>query len=315
MKVKALHLFFYLAVISISVVAQEKQKIIFDCDLGGDIDDAYALALILASPEFEILGLVMDHGNTPKRAQVACKMLYETGRDDIPVVIGRKTNDSYENQFHWSEGFEKIKPVKQNAADFIIEQLKKYPHEVILFTVGPVPNMMDVLEKDKKALHLAKQVVSMFGSFYMGYGRGSIPCPEWNVVGDLEASKKFVSSGADITFAGLDITTFVKLKEDDRLKITMRSSPLTDALSALYPLWRYNSYAGDDPVLFDAVAVGMVLWPELFKTRPAHVKVIDGGYTVIDESKEPNGQVGMSIQEDEFVKRMMERFMKQNLHR
>ena len=40
---------------SIYSFAQERQKIIFDCDLGDDIDDAYALALILASPEFEVL--------------------------------------------------------------------------------------------------------------------------------------------------------------------------------------------------------------------------------------------------------------------
>jgi|GEM_PF-6918438 len=31
--------------------ASGRQKIIFDCDLGGDIDDAFAVALILASPE------------------------------------------------------------------------------------------------------------------------------------------------------------------------------------------------------------------------------------------------------------------------
>jgi purine nucleosidase len=315
MKTFRLLLIFISLVYSVSSIAQPKQKIIFDCDLGGDIDDAYALALILASPEFEVLGIVLDQGNTPKRAQVACKMLYETGRDDIPVVVGRKTDDGYSHQFHWAEGFDKVQPIKQSGADFIIEQLKKYPNEVILITVGPVPNMMDVLKKDKKVLQQAKRVVSMFGSFYMGYGRGSIPCPEWNVVADVEASKMFVSSGANITYAGLDITTFVKLKDNNRLKLTMRNSPLTDALSGLYTLWRFNSYAGDDPTLFDAVAVGMVLWPELFKTRPAHVKVIDGGYTVIDESREPNGEVGMSIQMDEFLDRMMERLLKQNLHR
>src|SRR4030042_6154663 len=69
----------------------EKQKIIFDCDLGGDIDDAFAMALILASPEFEVIGLVMDHGNTPKRAKVACRLLYECGLENIPVVVGRHT--------------------------------------------------------------------------------------------------------------------------------------------------------------------------------------------------------------------------------
>ena len=71
--------------------ADEKQKVILDCDLGDDIDDAFAVALILASPEFEVLGLVMDFLDTGKRAEVACRMLYETGREDIPVVAGRKT--------------------------------------------------------------------------------------------------------------------------------------------------------------------------------------------------------------------------------
>ncbi len=199
MKHNALQLFFGLLLISISSFAQQKQKIIFDCDLGGDIDDAYAIALILSSPEFDVLGIVMDYGNTPKRAQVACRMLYETGREDIPVVVGRKTDDGYAPQFHWAEGFDKVKPIRQNGADFIIENLRKYPNEIILFTVGPVPNMMDVLKKDKKVLQLAKEVYSMFGSFYMGYSGGPVPSAEWNVKADVEASEMFVSSGAKIT--------------------------------------------------------------------------------------------------------------------
>ena len=170
--------------IALNLFSQEKQKIIFDCDLGGDIDDAFAVALILASPEFEVLGFVMDQGDTPKRAQVACKMLYETGMEDIPVVVGRKTNDYFTSQFHWAEGFETVKPINKNATDFIIENLRKYPDEIILFTVGPVPNIMDVLKKDPDALKLAKHVYSMFGSYYMGYDTGPIPSAEWNVRGD-----------------------------------------------------------------------------------------------------------------------------------
>ncbi len=295
--------------------AQEKQKIIFDCDIGGDIDDAFAVALILASPEFDVLGFVMDQGDTPKRAQVACRMLYEVGREDIPVVVGRKTNEYFTSQFHWAEGFEKVKPIKQNAADFIIENLRKYPNQVILFTVGPVPNMMDVIKKDPEALKMAKHVYSMFGSFYMGYDTGPIISPEWNVRGDEEAARMFVENEPNITFAGLDVTTYVKLEENYRDKLLMRQSPLTNALSGLYTLWRYESYAHPDPVLHDVVAVGMFLWPELYTTRPAHVKVIEGGYTVIDESQEPNSRIGMSIRKEEFLERVMERLLTQNLGR
>lgn len=285
---------------------------------------AFAVALVLCSPEFEVLGFVMDHGNTPKRAQVACRMLYECGLEHIPVVVGRHTANvvgekqelhSTTHQFAWAEGFDKVKPIEQKADDFIIENLRKYPNEVILFTVGPVPNMRDVIEKDPEALKLAKKVVSMFGSFYMGYATGSKPVPEWNVRGDVGSAKMFVNSGADLSFAGLDITTFVKLDEENRMRLLYRNSPLTDALCGLYTLWRYEPYAYPNCTMFDGVAVGMVLWPELFTTKKVHVTVDDDGYTRIDESKEPNCEIGVTIDSAEFIRRMMKRLLMQNFNR
>ncbi|WP_020533829.1 nucleoside hydrolase [Flexithrix dorotheae] len=301
-----IHVFLFL---SFSQAFAQKQKVIFDCDLGDDVDDAYALAMLMASPDLEVLGIVMDYGNTEKRAQMACRFLYEIGREDVPVVIGRNTKEHYSGQFHWGEGFDKVKPIKQNAADFIIETLKKYPNEVVLITVGPVPNMADIIEKDPKALGLAKKVYSMFGSFYVGYGDNPIPTNEWNVKADAEAAKVFAASGADIVYAGLDITN-VKLSQELREKLLLRQSPLTDFLSACYTLW-----GNETPTLFDPVAIGMLIWPDLFATRPAHVKVIGNGYTVIDESKEPNSLVGMSINKKEFLNRLMKLYLEQNFNR
>ena len=199
MRIRAMVLIFLLSFGMAGAAA--RQKVILDCDLGDDIDDAFAVGLILASPEFEVLGLVMDFLDTGKRAEVACRMLYETGKEDIPVVMGRKTGEGNESQLKWASGFEKVKPVEEGAADFIIRNLRKYPGEVILFTVGPVPNLQDVMEKDPDALKLAKQVVSMFGSFYMGYGNSPIPSAEWNVMADAEAAQVFIRSGADFLFA------------------------------------------------------------------------------------------------------------------
>jgi len=314
---KSLFILFTVVIISglSSDMFAQKQKVIFDCDLGGDIDDAYALALLLSSPEIDLLGVVMDQGNTPKRAQIACRMLYETGREDIPVVIGRKTDDGFSNQFYWGEGFDKVQPVKQSGSDFIIEQLKRYPNEIILITVGPVPNMGDIIDKNPNALKLAKHIYSMFGSFYMGYGSSPIPSAEWNTRADVVSSKKFVSSGAKITYAGLDITTYVKLKYEFIEQLNIRKSPLTDAVVGLYSLWSFERNPKAEPVLFDAVTVSMVLWPDLFKTRTAFVEVTDEGFTVIDESKEPNCEIGMSINTTEFLNKYMDRLMRQNLMR
>ena len=292
----------------------EKHKIIFDCDLGDDIDDAFALAMILASDDLEILGICMDWGNTEDRAALACRMLWETGREDIPVYIGRKTYERNSVQHAWGKGFDKLKPQKQSAADFIVETLNKYPGQVNLITVGPVPNMMDVVKKDKNALSNAKHIYSMFGSFYMGYDSGPRIAAEWNVVADVEASKMFTANVTNITFAGTDVTTFVKWDDDKTLQLQMRQTPLTDSIIGLLSLYRHGT-PWRIPTLYDCVAIGMLLWPELFETRPAFVHVIDGGYTIIDESKEPNSFVGMSIKKDEFLERLMDLYMQQNMMR
>ena len=139
---KSIVLVMILILLPLVLYGKEKQKIIFDCDFGGDIDDAFAVALVLSSPEFDPLGFVMDHGNTPLRARTILKMLYEAGRDDIPVIVGDPTPTIVgvdtgiagpSNQFLWSDGFDKARPSNANAADFIIENLKKYPNEIVHF--------------------------------------------------------------------------------------------------------------------------------------------------------------------------------------
>lgn len=314
----------FLVCFGATVAAGEKQKVIFDCDLAGDIDDAFALGLVLSSPEFEVLGVVMDHGDTTGRARVACRLLYELGLEHIPVLVGQPTAGIVGEQqgvagpsaqFAWATNFSRLKPSERNAADFIIENLRKYPKQVILFTVGPVCNIQDVLKKDPEALKQAKRVVSMFGSFYMGYDTGPVPAAEWNVRADVGAAKAFLAGSANPTLAGLDVTTFVNLNAGQRTRLRDRKSPLTDALTELYTLWRGEGYARPDPTMFDGAAVGMVLWPDLFTTRKAHVKVIDGGWTVLDESQPPNCEIGMTIQKDEFLRRMMERLLQQDLRR
>jgi inosine-uridine nucleoside N-ribohydrolase len=64
--------------------------------------------------------------------------------------------------------------------------------------------------------------------------------------------------------------------------------------------------------MFDGVAIGMVLWPELFKTEQAHVYVDDQGYTRLDPTKAPNCTVGIEIDKEQFIRRMMRRIIEQD---
>lgn len=295
---------------------EEKMKIIFDTDLAGDIDDAFAHALVQISPEFEVLGITIADGPTDLRAQVSCRLLYICGQEHIPVAVGRPTRQGSRlpPQLIWGEGFDKLKPIKQSAADFIIQNLRKYPNQITIISVGPVTNLGDVIGKDPQAWKMVKNVYSMFGSFYMGYNGGPVPSAEWNVRADVESAKKFINSGVPITLAGLDVTTIVKFGPERRLRLSMRCSPLTDALCGLYTLWSINQ-PGRDPTLYDPVAVAMAITDRFVSSCRAHVRVTDEGYTVIDESRPSNCRIGISIEKEVLLEWLTQRLLKQNLMR
>ena len=65
-----------------------RQKIIIDTDIGDDIDDAFALALAVHSPELELIGVTTVFRNSEIRAKMAKALLASYGRMDIPVCAG-----------------------------------------------------------------------------------------------------------------------------------------------------------------------------------------------------------------------------------
>ena len=65
----------FLLLLFTTAQAAEKKKIIFDTDLGGDIDDAFAHALVQISPEFEVLGITVADGPTRARARASCSTI------------------------------------------------------------------------------------------------------------------------------------------------------------------------------------------------------------------------------------------------
>ncbi|MBQ9921554.1 MAG: nucleoside hydrolase, partial [Clostridia bacterium] len=61
------------------------ERIIFDTDIGTDIDDSFALAYLLARRDCEIEGVTTVSGEAEKRAELVSAILYNAGREDIPV--------------------------------------------------------------------------------------------------------------------------------------------------------------------------------------------------------------------------------------
>src|SRR5439155_16213936 len=85
--------------------ASEKtpSKIILDTDIGDDIDDAFAFALALRSPEIEVIGITTAWGDTALRARLANRLLSEADVKSIPVLAGISTaNKTNFTQADWA---------------------------------------------------------------------------------------------------------------------------------------------------------------------------------------------------------------------
>ena len=149
------------------------EKVIIDTDIGDDVDDAFALALAVKSPELEILGVTTTFGDTETRAKIVDRFLGEVGRADIPVMAGRPTvTKNPMSQRKYAEGGHYAKSSHGDAADFILDQIRKHPREITLIAIGPLMNVGAAIDKDAGTFRKLKRVVLMGGSIRRGYGFG-----------------------------------------------------------------------------------------------------------------------------------------------
>ncbi|MGB9467606.1 MAG: nucleoside hydrolase [Candidatus Acidiferrum sp.] len=277
------------------------ERIIIDTDIGDDIDDAFALALALKSPELEILGISTTFGDTEARAKIVDRILGEAGRSDIPVLAGTPTHTTnVMNQRRYGEGGHFARAAHPNAVDFILDEIRRYPGQITLIAIGPLRNVGALIDKDPETFLKLKRVVMMGGSIECGYGelwfcpeRG--PDAEWNIINDIPSAKKLFLSGVPLYVMPLD-STQLKLDETKRAFLFKQGTPLTDALTLLYHEWGQQT-----PTLFDPVTVAYILDPKICPVEPMHIRVDDKGFTS-RESGAPNAQVSMRSDADAFFR-------------
>jgi len=271
--------------------------VILDTDIGTDIDDAFALALIINSPEFELLGVTTVSGDTAARARIAAKMLWEAGGKwrQVPVVAGELRPKQDINQAPWADGFESPQILKESAVDFMRGKIHRYPGQITLIAIGELTNVAALIKADPLAAKQIKRIALMGGSIARGYAPGSQPDPEWNIKSNPAAAQVVFSSGIPIIMAPLDVTAMLQLDAAARGRIFSRNTPVTNSLAALYHLWNHET-----PTLFDPMAVALVLSPGLCQTQNLAVEVDDKGLTRVVKGKPANATVGMSTNPAKF---------------
>jgi len=277
------------------------EKVIIDTDIGDDIDDSFAVALALRSPELQILGITTTFGDTETRAKLLDRFLAEAGRPEIPVAAGVPTPPKGTfTQRRYAENNRFAKPAHPDAVTFLLDQIRRNPGQVTLLAIGPLMNVGAAIDKDPATFRKLKRVVIMGGSIKRGYGDLGFgppqpPQPEWNILNDIPSAQKLFAAGVPLYVMPLDATQ-LKLDEVKRAFLFSQGTPLTDALALLYHQWGQET-----PTLFDPMTITFLVNPNLCPVQPMHIRVDDKGFTRPDAGA-PNAQVCLDSNPDAFFR-------------
>lgn len=284
--------------------------VVIDTDIGAYIDDAFALALAVASPELEIVGVTTIGRNTADpfvgpgddRAWLICRFLTQIGIKSIPVAAGQdpqpKSEIDWQIQYrrHPAAVFNRtIKPVKESAVELIARLAKKHDGELVVICLGPLTNIARLLKDQPEAAKKIKRLVVMGGSIATGYdGKPKVEV-EWNIKTDIPAAKAVFASGIPLTVVPLDATVSVKLEKPQLEKLFSAHTPLTYQVQNLYEL-------SDDetPTLYDPVTVAAAFDEQFLTFKDLRLEVDDTGMTLSKEGK-PNAHVAVGIKTKEFI--------------
>lgn len=271
------------------------EPILLDTDIGTDIDDAFALTLVLKSPELRLLGVTTVSGDTRARARLAAKMLWVGGRRDVPVAAGVPGKTLPIAQTKWASDFSASHLLREPAVHLLSRFLSRYPRRITLVAIGPLTNVAALLKQDPRTGSKIKRLVMMGGSIMRGYDHHSHPDPEYNIVSDVPAAQVVFSSGVPIVMAPLDVTAMLALDAQGRRRVFGRDAPLNQALGALYRLW-----GRPVPILYDPMAVSLLINPHLCRFKPLAVSVDHAGYTRVQSGERPNVRAALRTNPAKF---------------
>ena len=299
--------------------------VVLDTDIGTDVDDALALALVLASPELDLRAVTTVSGDVRIRGRIAKKFLSLAGRTDIPVAAGFQEPVLRQRSFLWlgHEGRGILAPdealplASAHAVDMLIDTLRRERPQVI--AIGPLSNLAVAIMKEPAVIEAIAHLTVMGGALRRSPGA---PPGDYNMCSDAEAAHLVLSAGIPTTLVPLDVTLQVFLTATE-LGVLRRARSrvvqvLTQAIDIWAPLQRALVEALPDAnrdavaFLHDplTVAVGLdrsLVTTERLRFRPA---IVDGAFCLTPELGAPEFDVVVAVDARRCVDFVMNRLLR-----
>jgi purine nucleosidase len=192
-------------------------RVHLDTDLGGDIDDLCALAMLLGMPEVDVVGVTTVGDQDGRRAGYVRRVLQIAGREAIPVAAGADvTTGAYRTELglplesdYWPEPVAPFPTPLESALELLEESIESGARVI---AIGPWTNLSLVEERRPGILEGAD--LYLMGGYVHG-PRPGFPQftseDDFNVQIDVWSAARVLAS-ARPTLVPLDVTAETSLR-------------------------------------------------------------------------------------------------------
>src|SRR5918994_3729736 len=257
-----------------------RHQVIFDTDIATDPDDLLAFAMLLGSPEVELLGVTTVHADVGLRARYVQALLQLRGGPDVPIHAGLRHPLLRRREPYW-EGHEGVGILRDeldlpplsdvNAVRFLIDTVLARPGEVTLLALGPLTNVAAAMLAEPRFAGSLKRVVSM-GGIIATHGVEK-RVSEHNIWLDPEAAHVIFTAAPQVELVPIDVTERVAIDTVGVEAIRAANTPFHAAVADQIVAYHRFHSRGQRTYLHDPLAAVALLRPELLGWHDYLVKI------------------------------------------
>ena len=278
-------------------------KVVLDTDIGTDVDDALALAVLLGSKDVDLIGITTVYGDTNLRSTIAMHLCSLQNRT-IPTFNGE--NNPISGREVWMSGSEgknfkdldSFTPQPTSAVDFLVNAVVSQPKSIDVIAIGPLTNIARAIQTDLDFVKKVKRVWIMGGDFTQSRVEHNFNC-------DIDAARIVLESNVPISILDLPSSqkTIIRMEEIEQI----RNAPVFGALLYSEIMSWIEPRNQDWTIPHDPIAALTLLAPQFFESSPSgKVKIDSEGMSFWSESPSGNVVLLNPIQPELAVKRMIE---------